>query len=210
MTDPSFTHAFIPVGSVMAYAGNLGQPIPATAEPPVTLPSNAKNVRNNLEASGWMLCDGRLLDVELYPELFSALGYNYGGGDDTFSIPDYRGYFLRGADLGASVSPQGQLARDDTSPEERTIGVIQSDALIEHTHEVETLELGSEPPGTKSVGVSTDGPSAKVELVSEKDDSGAVKIEDVNEGAPKNKVDRHETRPLNMSINYIIKYAYST
>jgi microcystin-dependent protein len=42
-----------------------------------------------IEAWGWMLCDGRLLEVEQYPELFAALGYLYGGSDNSFKIPDY-------------------------------------------------------------------------------------------------------------------------
>lgn len=70
-----------PVGAVVAYAGS--------------------SAGVSVEAWGWMLCDGRALAARIYPELFAVLGYQYGGADDTFQLPDYRGCFLRGHDGGA-------------------------------------------------------------------------------------------------------------
>ncbi|MCX7290641.1 phage tail protein [Janthinobacterium sp.] len=75
-----------PVGAVIAFAG-------ATAGAA-------------MEAWGWMLCDGRMLDCASYPELYAALGYLYGGSGGQFQLPDYRGCFLRGHDGGASVSAE--------------------------------------------------------------------------------------------------------
>ena len=43
--------------------------------------------RTALESQGWMVCDGRSLSTPSYPELFSVLGYRYGGAGDTFAIP---------------------------------------------------------------------------------------------------------------------------
>jgi microcystin-dependent protein len=41
---------------------------------------------------GWAPCDGRLLSIAQYPELFSLLGSLYGGdGMRTFALPDLRG-----------------------------------------------------------------------------------------------------------------------
>lgn len=68
----------MPVGAVTAFAG---QGVDGAAV---------------LEASGWMLCDGRSLACSQYPELFAVLGYVYGGADDCFNIPDYRGCLLGG------------------------------------------------------------------------------------------------------------------
>ena len=65
-----------PVGAVIAFAGDA-----AGAQ---------------LEAGGWMLCDGRALAAALYPELFAVLGYLYGGAGAQFCLPDCRGSFLRG------------------------------------------------------------------------------------------------------------------
>jgi hypothetical protein len=56
------------VGSVIIYAGGAGDP-------------------DRLEAFGWMVCDGRSLSTMLYPQLFSAIGYSYGGSGNEFNIP---------------------------------------------------------------------------------------------------------------------------
>ncbi|HJK44583.1 MAG TPA: phage tail protein, partial [Methanocorpusculum sp.] len=52
----------VPPGSITSYAGN-------------TVPS------------GWLLCDGSTLNKNDYPELFSAIGYIYGGSGESFMIP---------------------------------------------------------------------------------------------------------------------------
>lgn len=41
---------------------------------------------------GWALCDGALLNIADYPDLFQLLGTAYGGdGTTTFALPDLRG-----------------------------------------------------------------------------------------------------------------------
>ena len=67
-----------PVGAVVAFAG-------ASAGP---------GAGPGLESQGWMVCDGRMLAVEDYPQLYMVLGYLYGGADGQFRLPDYRGGFL--------------------------------------------------------------------------------------------------------------------
>lgn len=43
--------------------------------------------------TGWLICDGTLLNKTAYPELFNAIGYSFGGeeGGSTFGLPDLRG-----------------------------------------------------------------------------------------------------------------------
>lgn len=42
--------------------------------------------------TGWLPCDGRLLQISQYQALFSLLGSIYGGdGHTTFALPDLRG-----------------------------------------------------------------------------------------------------------------------
>jgi hypothetical protein len=73
----------LPVGSIIAYAGNVDG-----------------NIRNDLLAQGWLLCDGSAINRNEYTQLFEALekGRIYGRGDgaNTFNLPDLRGYFMRG------------------------------------------------------------------------------------------------------------------
>jgi microcystin-dependent protein len=46
----------------------------------------------NFAPAGWALCDGSLLPIEEYMELFNLIGTTYGGdGQTTFAVPDLRG-----------------------------------------------------------------------------------------------------------------------
>lgn len=79
----------MPVGSVVAFAGSASQ-IPAD----------------------WLLCAGQALHKADYPELYAVLGITHGAGYNAqslptgdFNVPDYRGLFLRGVDLGRGLDP---------------------------------------------------------------------------------------------------------
>jgi phage-related tail fiber protein len=74
--------------------------------------------------SGWILCSGQAVLRATYPALFIAIGTYYGAGDGvtTFNLPDLRGQFVRGADVGRGIDPG------------RTIGSDQADAFKAHTH----------------------------------------------------------------------------
>jgi microcystin-dependent protein len=41
--------------------------------------------------SGWLVCDGRLVNVGDYLSLFYVMGYSFGGSGDQFNLPDPRG-----------------------------------------------------------------------------------------------------------------------
>lgn len=46
----------------------------------------------------WAICDGSLLQIEAYQELFMLIGNQFGGdGETTFAVPDLRGKMLVGA-----------------------------------------------------------------------------------------------------------------
>ncbi|MBC7411505.1 MAG: tail fiber protein, partial [Bacteroidia bacterium] len=47
---------------------------------------------------GYVVCDGTGYSTTQYPELFTAVGYVYGGAGVTFNVPDLRGEFVRGID----------------------------------------------------------------------------------------------------------------
>jgi hypothetical protein len=42
----------------------------------------------NIAPSGWILCNGASYTISTYPNLFSAIGYNYGGASGTFYVPN--------------------------------------------------------------------------------------------------------------------------
>lgn len=69
---------------------------------------------------GWLPCNGELIQISKYPELFEAIGNIFGGNviDGTFALPDLRSRFVRGND------------------ENNNVGTIQEDAIQGHGHVV--------------------------------------------------------------------------
>lgn len=75
----------LPVGSVLVFAGN-------------------ETTLQQLE--GWFPCDGRELNQQIFTALFAAIRYANGGdGSNSFKLPDYRGYFLRGVSQDSGRDP---------------------------------------------------------------------------------------------------------
>lgn len=48
--------------------------------------------------TGWLMCDGSSYSAGIYPALFAAIGYTYGGSGSNFNVPDLRGRVLAGND----------------------------------------------------------------------------------------------------------------
>lgn len=57
--------------------------------------------------SGWLLCDGGSYSTTEYVELFSIIGYRYGGSGTSFKVPDLRNRFVRGISGTPSNSVKG-------------------------------------------------------------------------------------------------------
>lgn len=93
---------------------------------------------------GWLVCNGAEVSRSEYADLFAAIGILYGAGDGvtTFSLPDLRGEFVRGADGGRNV---------DTG---RALGSAQGDSIKSHSHSLATTTFagggGGVPYGSGS------------------------------------------------------------
>ncbi|WP_336279005.1 tail fiber protein [Bartonella sp. CB175] len=80
---------------------------------------------------GWLLCNGATYEREDYPELFKAIGDQWGkDSDTTFKVPDFRGMFLRGFDDGRGLDPNRNFANE------------QQDSIKSHTHDCTIEEEG--------------------------------------------------------------------
>lgn len=128
------TQALIPSGAVTAYAGRA-EDVPV----------------------GWRLCNGDPLSRTQYKSLFDVIGTVYGVGDGvtTFNLPDYRGRFLRGVDLGRGMDPDAE-ARAGGAPGD-LVGSQQGDDLRAHGHAIADyrgIGIGMAkfglPPGTNN------------------------------------------------------------
>lgn len=57
---------------------------------------------------GWLLCNGASLAKASYPNLFTAIGYTWGGSGNTFYLPNYNGRHILGTtyanNVGSTVS----------------------------------------------------------------------------------------------------------
>ncbi|MBV9882639.1 MAG: tail fiber protein [Sphingomonadaceae bacterium] len=187
----------VPVGSVVAFAGQLGTPVPNNATPPDDIPGTTGSppaTTAPIEAWGWMACDGRTLQTADYPELFAALGYVYGGSGASFALPDYRGYFLRGADWGAGNDPDAASRTAPPGGSAADIGSTQPSALLSHKHDFpQSIPAGTAPEGSDSGVPSTTQNQTGVPVA---DDGSAFTTQ----------VSQNETRPINVYVGWIIKF----
>lgn len=157
----------IPPGSIMAWGG-------------VTAPA------------GWLLCDGVSYNNVDYPNLFAAIGKNFGGTGSTFNVPDVRGRFLRGVNGSKTVASGGDPDLSSRTPNGNGLtnepGSYQGSQFASHTH-TEHFTGGNNTGTTINVGQHGVNNSAGVLPGVQTEPTGGA-----------------ETRPKNIYVNYIIKY----
>jgi microcystin-dependent protein len=93
----------LPIGTIAPYTGDCG---------------NA-GVIGSLGRKGWMPCDGSMLLIDEYPELYDVIRLNYGGEYSAglpvkYSLPDLTGQFIRGVNLTAINPSTGKSVDPDT------------------------------------------------------------------------------------------------
>lgn len=182
-------HDWLPVGVVLAFAGLID------AAP--------TGHRTNIEAWGWMACDGRKLETGAYPELYAVLGCLYGGEEAEFPsffyLPDYRGYFQRGVAANAQVDKGwGERCKNPgpgSTGSDNGLGSVQGGMVQMHEHQYENYPGSGAAPGQTGM-VNPTTPEHPFTTGLYTDSSGAKSLSGT------------ETRPVNIAVNYIIKYAY--
>ena len=181
--------------------------------------------REKHEKSGWLLCDGRSLKSTEYPGLFGVIGKSHGDGSRDidpamavtgcdFNLPDCRGLFLRGADSDSrrdpdaasrtAIRPGGAIGREIGSlqrgstrrPDNVFITGYES---AQHTHKAPT---SNGVAGQFEVPLAArNGGLWQVDFINGADTSGQQQhhMHAITDGGDK------ETRPINLSVNWIIK-----
>lgn len=160
----------MPPGSVIAYAGK--DAIPA----------------------GWLGCDGQAVSIEKYPRLFKAVGNRYGDGGGQqgfFSLPNYRGRFLRGVSGASGVDPD---AASRTAPwaggeTGNVVGSEQRDALVAHKHSYQFGHAGGPDGDVPHRRI----PESPTNIQSSDPEGVGVRTSS-------------ETRPTNTYVRWLIRY----
>jgi microcystin-dependent protein len=105
----------LPIGAICPFAGSNLNGLPAN----------------------WLLCDGRSVSAQDYPQLSVALGGAFGAdGAGNFNLPDLRGMFLRGVDGGSGNDPDtlSRTAQASGGNSGDAVGSRQADQLVDHSH----------------------------------------------------------------------------
>ncbi|NEP11983.1 MAG: tail fiber protein [Symploca sp. SIO1A3] len=157
------------------------------------LPYVADGTTSNIP-DGWKLCNGVQVSKDTYGELFDVIGTAYGGtGTPYFNLPDYQGWFLRGADRGAGRDPDvSSRTIDSKTGNTYLIGSTQlSGTAFEDSSDAHVQPNNSLPKG--STHYAYKGTTLDVA----RNNDGSVKV--TTQGWDK------ESRPINAYVNFIIK-----
>ena len=137
--------------------------------------------------TGWLVCNGASVLRATYPSLFAVIGTSCGTSSSTyFNLPDFRGRFLRGWDNATGRDPDrgARTAMATGGATGDAIGSVQTDEFKKHSH---TL-------------------TNQIAYMSEGNDSSGGYYDPVLENRNSGDTGGGETRPINASVNYIIKF----
>lgn len=207
----------VPVGTIVSFAGPIE---PGTASGTARDPGGLPPSQRRLSDAGWLLCDGRPVYQSVYPELFNVLQYAYGKqGDGVFCLPDLRGRFLRGVNLGAPAFDGVERAPDEgtrlaSSTGGNTggqVGSVQQDALQKHEHVYYFMPTPVSPTVSEGSPVLSDAPPS--EKMATLTGSAPIAESGIGVGPTSQAVGgagsvraADETVAKNVYVNFLIKY----
>jgi len=150
--------------------------------------------------AGYMLCDGTTLDRDEFEDLYDILGYAWGGSGSDFNLPDMRGLYPRGVDIGSGRDPDAddriEIAVGGNVGDK--VGSFQADA-------VQCFGLGTYRRyvvAAESVKQATAGSSKNVARDSNQYTDTNIEFADAGCGDLRFS---DETRPKNAYVNFIIR-----
>ncbi len=168
---------------------------------------------------GWLPCDGRAVSSSegnrRYSRLHKTIGTLWGNGTigknadppkTNFNVPDLRGVFLRGVDGGSRRDPDAanRLASNSGSGEADSVGSLQPHATARPTKPFSipksNLTAPYKEPYVVHEYVFSTGDGESGSLTRVRDGNSPLPEFTVTDGGDS------ESRPINVSVNYIIKY----
>ena len=188
-----FANERVPVGTIIMWAGDA--PLP-----------------------GWTLCHGGTISGSTFPDYKNVVGYRFGGGGDACGVPDMRGLFVRGAGEGFWItSNRGTdgYGKDNLGVgcAGSHIGGVQQQQISYHQHAGGGLgEANRNGPFGSSYGAGYYGTRGKTDW----DNHVFFSNNGFEIGGARDALGTlnrpgligYETRPWNISLNYMIKVHY--
>ena len=177
----------VPVGTIMAWAGEKD-----------SVPTN------------WMICDGKVLKINQYKDLYNAIGWSWGKPNNKkFNLPDLRGRFMRGVDDGSGFDPDAEdREQANKGGNSEGVGSVQDDAVQEHSHYQLAHYHRDRYPGSYVFGTLNSGGTAFLYNSASYRDTDSVQptisgVIKYKNHAKTNTAE--ETRPKNAGVYFIIK-----
>jgi len=142
----------------------------------------------------WLVCDGALLDVADYPDLYTVIGHIYGAADsDHFYLPDFRGRSASGSGTGTGLSPV--VIGDEYGEESHTLTTAETPSHT-HTDSGHTHVEGIATPTLIAIGAGV--PAASAIPAVGVTGSGSANLDSSGGGGG------HNTIGPRLAINYLI------
>lgn len=145
--------------------------------------------------AGYLECNGVAISRTTYSSLFAVLGTTWGAGNGTttFNLPDFRGQFLRGYDNGRLVD----IFNDGGAA--RVFGVHQPSKSL-HVDSYQSQRIPQHDQVWGPITIPVDG-SWGTYIV-----SGYTTTPNNNDLFIRFKMNGDETRPINETVTFVIKY----
>jgi len=144
--------------------------------------------------TGWLLCDGSSVATATYPDLFTAIGYVYGGAGANFNLPDLVDVFVRG---------QSSQTAGTGGADSLTLSEAQ---MPQHTHvvtdpgHVHGLKLYSNP-GSNGIPSTRYGNHIATVAAGNASTSATTGITNADAGSS----ETFDNRPAYLEMQYIIR-----
>jgi microcystin-dependent protein len=89
---------------------------------------------------GWLVCNGASISRDIYPELFNAIQYTYGGSGNNFNLPDLRGRFPIGGGTGTAADATAHSLNQKNGREKVT---LSAENMPYHRHSIPELSMST-------------------------------------------------------------------
>jgi microcystin-dependent protein len=164
------------------------------AAPPVgTIMSFAGDITDpgviaGLNAAGWLACDGTLVRISSFEVLYKVIGTTFGSANLKFGLPDLRGYFVTGA---GKLALGTKLTASTTGTPNTPITTTTNG---DHVHTMYNI-----PTDTHVIDV-----VAGVDLAENNPNKSPTSTDGVHAHAMSG--GDAESRPVNVNVDYIIRF----